>query len=374
MTATKIPLLSLKKQQQKIGEQLRRAALRVLDSGVFIMGPEVKAFETEFAAALGSRFAMGVSNGTDALRVALEACGVGPGDEVVVPSFTFIATATAVSAVGAKPVFADVDERTLTITAQTVRKALTPRTKAVIPVHLFGQPVDMDPLLKLAREKGLAVVEDCAQAHLTAYKGRTVGTIGDCGAFSFYPSKNLGAAGDAGAVLAQDEKRAELCRQLRNCGRETGGPAYRHVRVGQNCRLDELQAAMLRVKLAHLREWTDARRAAAGRYLDGLKGLPLRLPELGSGGDKHTFHLFVVRCQRRDELAKHLSERGIGNGVYYPIPIHRQPAYEKLAPKAGSLPVTEAACATALALPLFPELAPAEIDEVCAAVREFFGK
>ena len=374
MTVTKIPLLSLKKQQERIGAQLRQAAVRVLDSGVFIMGPEVKAFESEFAAALSSRIAVGVSNGTDALRVALEAAGVGAGDEVVVPSFTFIATATAVSAVGARPVFADVDEKTLTITADSVRRVLTPLAKAVIPVHLFGQPADMDPLLALAREKGLAVVEDCAQAHLSSYKGRTVGSIGDFGAFSFYPSKNLGAAGDAGAILAQDEARAELCRQLRNCGRVTGGPAYKHARVGQNCRLDELQAAILRVKLPHLREWTDGRRAAARRYVEGLQGLPLRLPDLGSQGDSHSFHLFVIRTERRDALAKHLTERGIGNGVYYPIPIHRQPAYEKLAPQAGSLPVTEAAAAAALALPMFPELEPAEVDEVCKAVREFFGK
>ena len=372
MTVAKIPLLSLKKQQELIGARLRQAVLRVLDSGAFIMGPETKAFEPEFAAALGSRFAVGVSNGTDALRVALEASGVGVGDEVVVPSFTFIATATAVSCIGARPVFADVDARTLTITAESVREVLTPRVKAVIPVHLFGQAADLDPLLELARAKGLAVIEDCAQAHLTAYKNRMAGTIGDLGAFSFYPSKNLGAAGDAGAILAQDERRAELCRQLRNCGRETGGPAYKHVRVGHNCRLDELQAAVLRVKLPHLREGTEARRAAARRYVEGLAGLPLRLPDLGSGGDSHSFHLFVIRTERRDALAKHLTERGIGNGVYYPIPIHQQPAYAQLAPKAGGLPVTEEACRTALALPMFPELEPAEVDAVCAAVKEFF--
>jgi dTDP-4-amino-4,6-dideoxygalactose transaminase len=317
---------------------------------------------------------MGVSNGTDALRLSLEAAGVGPGDDVVVPSFTFIATATAVSALAARPVFADVDAKTLTITAETVRKVLTRKTKAIIPVHLFGQPVDMDPLLALAKEKNLAIIEDCAQAHLTAYKGRTVGTIGDYGAFSFYPSKNMGAAGDAGGVVTQDEQKAEAIRQLRNCGRVTGGPAYQHARVGHNCRLDEFQAAVLRVKLKHLKDWTAGRRAVAARYIEGLKGLPLRLPELGSNGNAHSFHLFVIRTENRDALAKHLTERGIGNAVYYPIPIHQQPAYEKLAPKVGSLPVTEEACKTALALPMFPELETGEVDAACQAVRDFFKK
>ncbi|HAM34758.1 MAG TPA: transcriptional regulator [Elusimicrobia bacterium] len=351
---------------------MRQALVRALDSGAFILGPEVRQFETEFAAALGSRHAVGVSNGTDALRIALEAVGVGPQDEVLVPSFTFIATATAVSALGAKPVFVDIDPDTMTMAAADAAQAVTPRAKAILPVHLFGQPADMDGLLALAREKGLKVVEDCAQAHLTSYKGRTVGAIADAGAFSFYPSKNLGAVGDAGAVTAQDDALAESCRQLRNCGRVTGGPAYRHARVGQNCRLDELQAAVLRVKLKHLTKWTEGRRQAAARYIEGLAGLPLRLPDLGQGGSRHSFHLFVIRCDRRDELARHLTERGIGNAVYYPIPIHQQPAYQGLA--ARGLPRTEEAARTALALPMYPELEPSEVDLVCRAVKDFFGK
>ena len=367
-----IPLLSLKKQHELILPELRAAVLKVLDSGAFIMGPEVKAFESEFASTLGAAHAMGVSNGTDALRIALEAVGVEPGDEVIVPSFTFIATATAVSALGAKPVFVDIDPVTMTMAPASAAQAVGPRTKAIIPVHLFGQPADMDALMALAKEKGLKVVEDCAQAHLSTYKGRTVGTIGDAGAFSFYPSKNLGAAGDAGAVTTSDPAIAEAVRQLRNCGRETGGPAYRHVRIGQNCRLDEFQAAILRVKLRHLRDWTAKRRAAAQRYNEVLQGLPVFLPDPGRSGTMHTFHLFVIRCDRRDELAKHLTEHQIGNGVYYPIPIHRQPAYENASPRPTGLPHTEDAVRTALALPLFPELEMSEVELVCEVVRDFF--
>ena len=372
MTTTKIPLLSLTKQRERIGQELRQAVTKVMDSGIFILGPEVKAFETEFAAAFGARHAVGVSNGTDALRVALQALGVGPGDEVILPSFTFIATATAVSALGATPVFVDIDPKTMTMDPLQAAKAVTSRTKALLPVHLFGYPADMDALGALAKAKGLKIVEDCAQAHLSSYKGKTVGTIGDCGAFSFYPSKNMGAAGDAGAVTTQDPTIAEACRVLRNCGRETTGPAYRHVQIGQNCRLDDIQAAVLRIKLKFLPAWTKARQAVAKRYIDNLQGLPLRLPELGQDGTAHTFHLFVLRCEKRDELAKHLTERGIGNAVYYPIPIHKQPAYAALAPKTGPLPVTDDAVRTALALPMYPELENAEVDEVCQAVREFF--
>ena len=372
MIATKIPLLSLAKQKERLAGALNQAVQKVMDSGIFIKGPEVRGFETEFAAALQARHAVGVSNGTDALRIALEALGVGAHDEVIVPSFSFIATATAVSALGAKPVFADIDPASMTLDPAAAAKAVTPRTKALVPVHLFGFPADMDALTALARQKGLKVVEDCAQAHLSAFKGRLVGTIGNAGAFSFYPSKNLGAAGDAGAVTTQDADLAEVIRQLGNCGRATGGPAYRHVRVGQNCRLDEIQAAVLRVKLAHLAQWTTLRRKIAQRYIQNLQGLPLRLPNLGTDGTKHTFHLFVIRCDRRDELARHLSERGIGSGVYYPIPIHRQPAYED--PAAGnSLPCTEEAVRTALALPMYPELEASEVDEVCLAVKDFFA-
>ncbi len=371
-TTPQIPLLSLKKQHERLSTELHQALSRVLDSGVYILGPEVKQFETEFAAALGAHHAVGVSSGTDALRIALEAVGVGPGDEVLVPSFTFVATATAVSALGARPRFVDIDPESMTMDPAAAARAAGPRTRALIPVHLFGQPADMDALGALARAKGLKIVEDCAQAHLCAYHGRTVGTIGDAGAFSFYPSKNLGAVGDAGAVTVADPALAETVRQLRNCGRETGGSAYSYARIGQNCRLDELQAAILRVKLKRLREWTESRRAVARRYIEGLAGLPLRLPDLGRSGSVHTFHLFVLRCERRDALAAHLTRHDIGNAVYYPVPVHRQKPYAAAQLPGESFPHTEEAARTALALPLYPELEPGEVDTVCRAVREFF--
>jgi len=266
----------------------------------------------------------------------------------------------------------DIDPVTMTMAPAAAAAAAGPKTKAVVPVRRFRYPARMHALCALAAEKGLRIVEDCAQAHLTTYKGRTVGTIGDAGAFSFYPSKNLGAAGDAGAVTAEDPALAETVRQLRNCGRETGGAAYRHLRVGQNCRLDELQAAVLRVKLKYLAEWTAKRRAVALRYIQNLQQLPLFLPDPGRSGTAHTFHLFVVRCDHRDELAKHLTERGIGNGVYYPIPVHRQPAYQEALTRSTAMPHTEEACRTALALPMYPELEPASVDAVCQAVRDFF--
>ncbi len=370
-----IPLLSLKQQYKSLRPAMHAAAKRVLDSGVFILGPEGRAFEAEFAKTQGVPHAVGMASGTDALVLSLKAVGVGPGDEVIVPTFTFIATATAVSTLGATPVFADVDAETLTLSAESARRALSPKTKAVLPVHLFGQPADMDALLALSRERGLKVVEDCAQAHMARYKGRPAGALGHVGAFSFYPSKNLGAAGDAGLASTTDAALAETCLELRNCGRPLKGAAYHHPRIGYNSRLDELQAALLRVKLKKLSFWTKRRQELAALYAKKLAGLPLRLPPLGGGGTAPVFHLFVVRAPRRDELAAFLKERGIGTGVYYPIPVHKQPAYA--APSGGEdgrFPVAEEASRTALALPMFPELTAKEVERVCRAIREFFAK
>ena len=372
MTATTvdIPLFSLKGQQAAIGAEVKAAVARVLDSGVYILGPENKAFDVEFASAVGAKFCLGVDSGTSALELAYEAAGVGPGDEVIVPSFTFIATATAVSKLGAIPVFADVDPITLTLDAKSVEKALTPKTKAIVPVHIYGQPADMDPLITLAKSRKLVLIEDCAQAHLATYKGRLVGSIGDLGAFSFYPSKNLGAAGDAGAVTMNDEKLRDAVNELRNCGRSAAA-GYNHVRVGHNCRMDEVQAAVLRVKLLRLKAWTAARRRVAAQYNDGLAGLPLRLPSLGADGTAGVFHLYTVRGDRRDALAAHLRAAGIASGVYYPTPVPLQPAYAGRA-KHGPLPVTEAASREALSLPMFPELPSADVARVIDAVRSFF--
>ncbi len=370
-TETAVPLLSIKAQNEGLADEIKAAVLRVLDSGAFILGPENRAFDAEFAAALGAKHCLGVDSGTSALELALEAVGVGPGDEVIVPSFTFIATATAVSVLGATPVFADVDEDTLTLDPRSVEKLITKKTKALVPVHLFGQPADMDALLALAKAKGLAVIEDCAQSHLAKYKGRATGTLGDAGAFSFYPTKNLGAAGDAGAIAVGGEALRDRILELRNCGRGIGS-AYHHVRVGHNCRLDEIQAAVLRVKLRRLPEWTAARRRLAALYRERLAGLPLRLPPAGGGGTEPVFHLFTVRTERRDALAQHLKKHGIGCGVYYPLPVHLQPAYAALGGREGRLPVSERASREALSLPMFSELSEADAGRVCDAVRAFF--
>ena len=338
-----IPFLDLKRQYAALREELQEAARRVLDSGRFILGPEGEAFEKEFAQAQGAPFCLGVSSGTDALMLALQACGAGPGDEVIVPAFTFIATATVVDAVGATPVFADVDPDRLTLDAQSIEARLTKKTKAVMPVHLYGGPADLAPIMKIAEERKLRVVEDCAQAHLARYEDRGVGSIGDAGGFSFYPSKNLGACGDAGALTTRRRDLADTVAMLRDVGRKPGHPRYEHPCVGRNCRLDDLQAALLRVKLKRLADWTEARRRVASRYRAGLKGLDLRLPPPEQPGSRHVYHCFTVQTERRDALAKHLAEAGIGTAVYYPVPLHLQPAYAARAPKGG-LPASEKAC------------------------------
>jgi dTDP-4-amino-4,6-dideoxygalactose transaminase len=368
--AANIPLLSIKAQNEALSSEIKAAVGRVLDSGAFILGPENKAFDQEFAHMIGAPFSLGVDSGTSALELALEAVGVGPGDEVIVPTYTFIATATAVSVLGAIPVFADVDATTLTLDPDSLAKLITPKTKAVIPVHLFGQPADMDPILLIARSKGLRVIEDCAQSHLAVYKNRMTGTFGDIAAFSFYPTKNLGAAGDAGALTVSDAALRDRLLELRNCGRSIGA-TYHHIRVGHNCRLDEIQAAILRIKLRCLPAWTEARRRIAKLYHEGLKGLPIRLPPLGTDGTNPAFHLFTLQLERRDALAEHLKQHGIGSGVYYPIPVHQQPAYAKI-PSRRTLSTSERASREALSIPMFPELTDGDVERVCNTVREFF--
>ena len=369
-TAVDIPLISLKGQQQELGAEIKAAVARVLDSGAYILGPEGKAFDAEFAAAVGAKFCLGVDSGTSALELALEAAGVGPGDEVILPSFTFIATATAVSVLGALPVLADCDPVTLTLDPRSAEKLITKKTKAIIPVHIYGQPADMDPILALAKSKKLAVIEDCAQSHLATYKGRLTGSMGDFGAFSFYPSKNLGAAGDAGAVTTNNESLRDSINTLRNCGRSAAS-GYDHVRVGHNCRLDEVQAAVLRVKLLRLAAWTAGRRRVAAAYNEGLQGL-VATPSLGADGTSPVFHLYTIRTERRDALQAHLRAAGIGSGVYYPAPVHLQPAYGGLNLKAGSLPVTEKASREVLSLPMYHDLSGADSARVIETIRRFF--
>lgn len=350
--------------------EIDAAVARVLDSGWFILGPEGEAFERELAQALSARDAVAVANGTEALQLGLQALGVGPGDEVVTSPLSAAFTALAIVAAGARPVFADLDPRTLNVHPAAVEAAITPRTKVVLPVHLYGHPADMDPLLEMARARGLFVLEDACQAIGALYKGRAVGTLcGEkgLGALSFYPTKNLGALGDGGALLVNDAATAVTLRRLRNGGQSD---RYRHELPGMNSRLDEMQAAVLRVLLRHLASWTDRRRALAGLYRRSLEGVPgLRLLEEQPYA-RAVFHLFVVRHPRRDALLAGLAERGVGTLIHYPLPLHLQPAFASLGGKPGHCPVAELAAREILSLPLYPELRDEQVLRVCEAVRE----
>ena len=349
-----------------------KAATRVLDSGHYIRGPEVSAFEREFAAAIGSSYCVGLSSGTQALEIALEAAGVGPGDEVIVPAFTFVATAFAVSYLGARPVFADVNPTTLTLDPKDTSAKITSKTRAIIPVHIFGYPADMDSLLGLTKKNNLKVIEDCAQAYGTLYRGKPVGVLGDIGCFSFYPTKNLGAAGDAGAVVTSDSKLHEACLLLRNIGAK-GSDKYRHVQLGYNYRLDEIQAAILRVKMRKADAWLKRRRSIADFYRKELTGLPLQLPPRETDGTRHSYHLFVVQTPQRDALANHLAKAGIETGVYYPIALHLQPAYAPFGHRLGDFPNSERGTAEVLALPAHADLSNAQLKRVAEAIRRFYG-
>ncbi|MFA6091828.1 MAG: DegT/DnrJ/EryC1/StrS family aminotransferase [Elusimicrobiota bacterium] len=367
-----VPLLDLKEQYAQIREELVGAATRVMDSGTVINGPEVKALETEFARFLDVPHCVGVSNGTDAIEIALKACGVKAGDEVAVPAFTFIATASAVSSIGARPLFVDIEPKNFTIDPKALERACTSKTKAVIPVHLFGRAADMDAVLAVAKKKGLRVVEDCAQAHGARYKGRCVGGFGDVGTFSFYPSKNIGALGDAGAVVMQDAGLCDACTILRDAGRAKG-ERYLHAQPGRNARLDELQAAFLRIKLRRLSAWNDARAAVAAIYRKELAATPVSMPAEDADGLRHVYHLFTMRAPKRDALMEQLKKAGISTAVYYPVPLHLQPAFKDLGYKEGAFPESEKACREALSLPMYPELGKERAMRVCAEIRRFYG-
>ncbi|MBC7227095.1 MAG: DegT/DnrJ/EryC1/StrS family aminotransferase [Thermoflexales bacterium] len=363
-----IPPFDLTRQYAGLKEEIDAAIARVLARGRFILGEEVAAFEEEFAAACGVAHAVGVASGTDALYLALRACGIGPGDKVITVSHTAVATVAAVELAGARPVLVDVDPRRYTMDPAKVEERITPRTRAVLPVHLYGCPADLAPLLEIARRHGLFLIEDCAQAHGARYRGRPVGSWGDVAAFSFYPTKNLGAFGDGGAVVTNDPALAERVRLLREYG--WAQRYVSHIR-GTNSRLDELQAAVLRVKLRHLESWNERRRQIAAlyaEYLTELAGQGLVLP--GEPEDSwHVYHLYVVRHPRRDALQAFLRERGIGTLVHYPVPVHLQPAYADLGYPAGSLPVSETLAREVLSLPMYPELTDEEVRQVAEAVR-----
>jgi dTDP-4-amino-4,6-dideoxygalactose transaminase len=365
-----LQMVDLRAQVAEIRPALDDAIAEVLDGGAFVRGPVVARFEAELSAFYGAAHALGVGNGTDALQIAYMALGVGPGDEVITPAFTFIATAEAAALLGATPVFVDVDPQTFNLDPDAVEAAITPRTKAVVPVHLYGQAADMDPILEIARQHGIAVVEDAAQSVGARYRGRMTGLMGEVGCLSFYPSKNLGAYGDGGALLTTDDALAARLRRLANHGAER---KYFHTELGVNSRLDALQAAILTVKLPYLTAWTAARQRAADRYdalLAGCEGvtLPYRAPYAD-----HVFHQYTIRVPAalRDGLAAHLKARGVPTMVYYPVPLHRLPVFEHLGYAGGRLPEAERASREVLSLPMHPHLTEAQIAHVAEAVAAF---
>jgi dTDP-4-amino-4,6-dideoxygalactose transaminase len=373
-TPPKVPLLDLQAQYRPLRDQILAAITRVADSQRFIMGPEIEALEGELSQLLGIKHAVAVSSGTDALLLALMALDVKAGDEVITPTYSFFATAGAVARLGATPVLVDIDEPTFNVDADAVASAITPRTRAIIPVHLFGMSADLDPILDVARRGGIAVIEDAAQAIGATYHGHPVGGIGTCGCFSFFPSKNLGAFGDAGLFTTNDDALAKRARLLRTHGME---PKYYHHLVGGNFRMDALQAAVLRVKAPHLAAWTDGRRANARRYLElfakaGIADrvtLPIELPDR-----RHIFNQFVIRIAERDALRQHLEAAGIATEIYYPVPFHLQPCFAYLGHAAGAFPRAERAAATSLALPVYGELSDAQLQSVADAVIAFAGR
>lgn len=365
-TSDVIPFIDLQAQYDSIKDELQSAVNATLASGQFVLGSELAAFEEEFAAYVGAKFGIGVNSGTSALHLALLAAGVGRGDEVITVSCTFVATAAAVDYTGARPVFVDVDPVTLTMDPGQVEAAITDRTKAILPVHLHGQAADLDPIMEIARRRGLRVIEDAAQAHGAEYKGRRVGSIGDLGCFSFYPGKNLGACGEAGMVVTDDPELARVIRMLRHWGEES---KYHHVLKGFNYRMENLQAAILRVKLRHLDSWTAARRRHAAQYDELLAHAGVQTP-VEMPYARHVYHIYAVRTPKRDLLQQVLHARGVQTSIHYPIPVHLQKAYAEFGGRAGDLPVTERAAAQLLSLPMFAELQPSQVEAVCAAVRE----
>ncbi len=359
-----VPFLDVAAAQFELASELADAYARVAASGQYVLGDEVESFEQEFAEYCGTAECVGVSNGLDALRLSLEAHGIGRGDEVIVPAHTFIATFLAVSHVGAVPVPVEPDEQTYAISPDHLAAAITGRTRAIIPVHLYGHPADMSTIRRITAEAGLAVIEDCAQAHGARYRGRRAGSLATAAAFSFYPSKNLGALGDAGALTTDDAELAQRVRVLRNYGSPT---KYRTEVRGHNMRLDPLQAAFLRVKLKFLDGWNRRRSTVAHAYLEGLRTIGgLRLPTVGDGAEP-AWHLFVVRHEERDRLQQELRARGVTTLVHYPLPPHRTEAYADLELAPGSFPITERICAEVLSLPIGPHLSDAQVERVVEA-------
>lgn len=367
----RVPLIDLKIQHHALREEINQALQQVMDRADFALGEDVWHFEKEFSDFCGTRYAVGVDSGLSALELSLRSLGIGPGDEVIVPANTFIATAAAVTFCGAQPLLVDADPITYNIDVAAMEAAITPRTRAVIPVHLYGFPVEMDAMMDLAEEHDLFVVEDACQAHGAIYKGQRVGSWGDTGAFSFYPTKNLGSCGDAGIVVTDDEDVAERIRAMRNCGQRD---KYVHELPPFNHRLDTMQAAILRVKLRYLEDWIEARRQNAGLYSELLADTEALTP-LESPDSTHVYYVYVIRVPQRDELREYLWQvGGIGTGVHYPVPIHLQPVYAGDRYKQGQFPVTEALCDQVLSLPMFPEMTEEQVAYVVTQIRNYFAQ
>lgn len=361
-----IPIANPKAQYLALKNEIAAAVEQVFDSCSFILGPNVNALEQEVPEFCEARFGIGVNSGTDAIVVALAAAGIGPGDEVITTPFTFVATTEAIMIVGAKPVYVDIDPTTFNLDPSLIEEKITPRTKAILPVHLYGQCADIESIEEIARKHGLKLISDGAQAIGSMHKGKGIGAFGDASTLSFYPTKNLGGCGDGGMVLTNDEELYARAKSLRFHGMDG---AYSYQYVGYCSRLDELQAAVLRVKLKKIREWNDARRANAAYYIEELKDLPIELP-IAKPENYHIYHQFTIRFAKRDELKEKLQQKGIGSAVFYPSPLHVQKAYTSLGYKEGDFPESERAAREVLSLPIFPELTRAELEEVASAVRE----
>ena len=365
MTSMQIPFGELKRNYSNIKHEIDAAVSRVLSSGWYLLGNELKTFEQNFSEYCGVKHGIGVASGTEAIQIALWACGIGPGDEVLTVSNTCVPTVTGIKSTGARCIFADIDPETFTMAPEQIEQRITPNTKAVVVVHLYGQCADMDEIVRLAKKHNLKIVEDCAQAHGAFYKGRHAGCIGNVAAFSFYPTKNLGAYGDAGFVVTNDDDIAEKARMLRNYGQDK---RYHHAFRGMNSRMDEFQAAILNAKLPFLDGWIERRRQIASQYISAFESLDIVLPR-EAPGIKHSYHLFVVRVKDRDRFRENMNRHGVSTDIHYPTPVHLQPAYAEYADQGQFLPVTEAQAREIVSLPIYPELTDDETKHVIRSVK-----
>ncbi len=362
-----IPIVDLKAQYRSIKQEVDDAISEVLESSQFILGPKVEAFEADFAGYCDTRYAFGINSGTSALHLALLAAGVGPGDEVITVSYTFVATVAAILYTGATPIFVDIDPNTCNIDVAKIEAAITPKTKVIMPVHLYGTCADMDPIFEIAQRHGVMVIEDAAQAHGAEYKGRRAGSMGELSCFSFYPGKNLGAYGEAGAIVTNNEKYVDIIRQLRDQGQSA---KYLHERVGYNYRMEGIQGAVLGVKLKHLDDWTEARRQHAKFYQTQLADSGVRL--LAERTDhKPVYHVFPLFTPERDQLREHLHANGISTGIHYPIPVHLQTGFAELGYREGDLPETERVCRDVMSIPMYPELTEEQLTHITSSVQQF---